>query len=121
MWSSLPFFACVTLNCALIGYFLAPMLATAAADLARGLRRSRLYLGCRLDERRENALRARCLRLFGQLLRLAAGLVTLLLAYIPSLLFATYRSDPWAALLSSEAIAGMFAGAAVAILLRRRT
>jgi hypothetical protein len=120
MLSSLLFFACIMVNSGLIIYYLLPSLASAAVDLGRGLRRCRMYLTCRLDETRERALRRRSLKLSRQLMRLVFIFSAIVLAYGPSLLFAFYRSGVSAAVVSIEALAGMFAGAATAAVLRRR-
>ena len=120
MLSSLLFFACITVNSGLITYYLLPSLVSAVVELGRGLRRSRLYLACRLDERREKALRQRSLKLSCQLMQLVFIFSTILLAYGPSLLFAFYRSGVSAAVVSIEALAGMSAGAVTAAMLRRR-
>ena len=120
MLSSLLFFACIMVNSGLIVYYLLPSLAFAAVDLGRGLRRSRLYLACRLDETRERALRRRCLKLLFQLMRLAVTLFAIVLAYGPSLLFAFYRSGVSAAVVSIESLAGMSVGAITAAVLRSR-
>ena len=121
MLSSLLFFACITVNSGLIAYYLLPSLVSAVVALGRGLRRSRLYLACRLDETRERALRQRSLKLSRQLMQFVFIFFTILLAYGPSLLFAFYRSGVSAAVVSIEALAGMSAGAVTAAMLRRRT
>jgi hypothetical protein len=120
MLSSLLFFACITVNSGLIVYYLLPSLTSAVVDLGRGLRRSRLYLTCRLDETRERALRRRSLKLSCQLLQLVFFFFAIVLAYGPSLLFAFYQSGVSAAVVSIEALAGMSAGAVTAAVLRRR-
>ncbi|MCP4332889.1 MAG: hypothetical protein GY785_09565 [Gammaproteobacteria bacterium] len=121
MLSSLLFFACILVNSCLIVYCLLPPLASAVLELGRGLRCVRLYLACRLDETREQALRQRCRKLFAQLLRLAVTLCAITVAYSPSLLFALYRSGVSAAFISIEALAGMSVGAVTAAILRRRS
>lgn len=120
MLSSLLFFFCIMVNSGLIVYYLLPSLVSAAVVLGRGLRRSRLYLACRLDETRERALRQRSLKLSCQLVQLVFIFFTMLLAYGPSLLFAYYRSGMPSAVVSIEALAGMSAGAATVAVLRRR-
>jgi hypothetical protein len=120
MLSSLLFFACITVNSGLIVYYLLPSLTSAVVDLGRGLRRSRLYLTCRLDETRERALRRRSLKLSCLLLQLVFFSFAIALAYGPSLLFAFYQSGVSAAVVSIEALAGMSAGAVTAAVLRRR-
>ena len=121
MLSSLLLFACIAINSGLIIYFLLPSLASAVVDLGNDLRRIRLYLASQLDETRERALRQRSLKLSRQLLRLVFNLITIALAYGPSLLFAYYRSGISAAIVSIEALAGMSAAAVTVTLLRRRT
>jgi len=120
MLSSLLLFACIMVNTGLIVFYLLPSLVSALVDLGRGLRRSRLYLACRLDETREAALRQRSLKLSCQLMQLGFVFFTILLAYGPSLLFAFYRSGVSTAVVSIEALAGMSAGAVTAAMLRRR-
>ena len=120
MLSSLLLFVCIMVNSGLIVYYLLPSLASAVVALVRDLRRSRLYLACRLDETRERALRQRSLKLSCQLMQLVFIFFTIVLAYGPSLLFAFYRSGVPSAVVSIEALAGMSAGAVTAAVFRRR-
>lgn len=120
MFSSLLFFTCVLVNTGLILYYLLPALAGATVELGKSLRRCRLYLACRLDESREIALRRRCLQMSWQTMRLIFVLSAIAIAYLPSLVFAYYRSEPSAAFVSIEALAGMAVAAVGTLLLRRR-
>lgn len=120
MLSSLLLFTCVLVNTGLIFYYLLPLLRACSTDLARSMRRCRLYFACRLAESRETALRRRCLKMADQVMRLLLIFCAIALAYSPSLLFASYRSGMSAAFVSIEALAGMSAAAIGVALLRRR-
>ena len=120
MLLSISFFICVALNTSLIGFYLLPPLLAAISDLRFGFERSRRYLTCRLSETREKALRQRTLILLRRLTVGIAYLAGIALCYIPSMWFAHYQSSLSGAFFSTEALAGMLAGAVVVGLRKRR-
>ena len=111
MLSSLLFFIVVALNVGLIGVFLLAPLRAGCSGLFSGLTRSRRYTRARLTGLREKALRARTLRLMRQVGVVVMCLAGVLVSYLPSMLFAVYRSSLEMAFYSVEALAGMLAGA----------
>ena len=119
MLPEIAFALCIALNTWLIGTWLAPRAWRQWNRLWRLLARSRRYLRARPTPQRESALQALTLRALRQLTTLLGWLALLLLALAPSLLFALFRADPYAALGSAAALAGMLLGLAACWLPRR--
>ena len=118
MLSSILLLICVALNAWLIWICLAAMIGAGVGGLTTGLLRTRLYFKTTLTRARERALRRRTWLLLRQTGLLALVLVGGAVLYLPSMLFACYRSSLSDAFVSPEALAGMLS--AVAIGWRRR-
>ncbi len=112
MLSSILFILCVALNTWLIWLCLSAPLRAAVGAFLGGLRRVPPYLARPLGPTREKALRLRTLRLLQQSGLLMAGIAGIAVLYLPSMLFAAWRTTLADAFLSIEALFGMLVGAA---------
>lgn len=119
MLSSALFFLCVALNAGLIWVYLSRRVGAGIGRLVAALSRTRLYFKSPLTPLREQALRRRTGLLLRQLAAVILGLAVIVILYLPSMLFAIYRSNLADAFVSLEALAAMIAAAA-AIGWRRR-